>query len=258
MLPGNMVTVRAEAGVGKTAFVLSAVLNLIEQVRPWFVSLEMPATELVMRALCQLAMVDIDAAMLGHIDDAERARLGDAASRHADILSRLDIDDSGSMTTDEFLAKAEHRVKNGVGLIVVDYAQLMSADKKLYPNRVSELEAISASIRAVARKCNVPVLCVVHVNRLGEDHGTSQFEKDAHVRLHLAREVGAEIMTVEVLKNRNGRPGSVEVPTVMRHGTVGRLYPPAWSAMPVAKPLPAITVEAPMDWTEPVRNDEPF
>ena len=61
------------------------------------------------------------------------------------------------MSTDEFLAKAEHRVKGeGVGLIVIDYAQLMSADKKLYPNQVSELEAISKCIRSTARKLSVP------------------------------------------------------------------------------------------------------
>ena len=232
MLPGNVVTVRAEAGVGKTAFVLSAVLNLLPILKTWIVSLEMPAAELVMRALCQIAQVDIDRAMLGHMDEAERERLGRAAIDNADTLSRMTIDDSGGMSTDEFLAKAEHRVKEGVGLIVIDYAQLMSADKKLYPNQVSELEAISKCIRSTARKLSVPILCVVHINKAGEDHGTSQFEKDAHVRLHLSRDKGADMMSVEVLKNRNGRPGREEVPCRMQWGCVGRITPPYWASAP--------------------------
>jgi len=252
MLPGNVVTIRAEAGVGKTAFVLSAIMNLLPVVKPWFVSLEMPADELIMRMLCQLAQVDIDQALLGRIEPDERERMARVASTHADILSRLEIDDSGSMTTDELMAKAEHKVKNGCGIIVVDYAQLMSADKRLYPNQVSELEAVSKCIRGTARKLNVPILCIVHVNKAGEDHGTSQFEKDAHGRLHLTRERGSDSMGVEVLKNRNGRPGSVDVPCVMRWGMVGRTMPPAWCDVQVRSSPKEVPQFAPVD------EDAPF
>jgi replicative DNA helicase len=227
ILPGNVVAIRADPGVGKTAFVLSVVMNLMPRIKPWFVSLEMPADELIKRALCQIAMVDIQSVMVDRMTAQERNRLAQAASNYGDILGTLDIDDSGSMTIDEFAAKAENRVKNGAGLIVVDYAQLMSADRKLYTNKVQELEAISMGIRSTARKLNVPILLIVHVNKQGEDHGTIQFEKDAHVRMHLSRD--ADQMTIDVLKNRNGRPGKITTPCMMRYGIVGRSSPPSWA-----------------------------
>jgi len=103
----------------------------------------------------------------------------------------------------------------------------MSADRKLYTNKVQELEAISMGIRSTARKLNVPILLIVHVNKQGEDHGTIQFEKDAHVRMHLSRD--ADQMTIDVLKNRNGRPGKITTPCMMRYGIVGRSSPPSWA-----------------------------
>lgn len=232
LLPGNVVTIRAAAGVGKTAFVLSAMLNLLPVCKPWFVSLEMPADEVVMRALCQLAGVDMDLAMEGRLSEAQRQAMASAAVTYSDTLDRLGIDDSGSMTIDEFVAKAEHKVKSeGVQMIVIDYAQLMdgAGDRD-----VDKLKSISLGVRGAARKLNVPILLIVHVNRAGQDDGSSQFEKDAHVRLSLAREPHAQVMDVEVLKNRNGRTGTVSTPCYMAHGIVGRHGPPMWVGGPVA------------------------
>lgn len=250
--PGNVVTVSAFSGVGKTAFVLCATLNLIEALKPWVVSLEMPADELITRALCQLAGIDIQDAMEGRLSDSERDRMSRAAIEYQPKLSRIDIDDSGWMSIDVFMAKAEHKVKNeGVGLIVVDYAQLMEADRKTYPNEALQNEAISKGIRATARRLKVPVLLVVHVNRQGEAHGSTQYEKDAHVRLKLDRQPGAPTMTVDVIKNRNGRTGSVETPCDMRFGLIGRS-----SGIPTFNPRPPAS--NPDKFTEPVRDGAPF
>ena len=237
VLPGNMVTIRGAAGSGKTAFLLSVILNLLDQYKMWFVSLEMPATEVMTRALCQLACVDMDRAMVGQISQAERERMAQSASLNAGVLGNLLIDDSGSMNIDVFRAKAEYMVKHqGVGMIFVDYAQLMSGDRKLYKSKVEELEAISSGLRTAARTLNVPVFAVVHVNKEGQDHGTAQFEKDAHVRLHLDR-TGNEAR-IDILKNRNGRISMVDSPCVMQYGMVGRTSPPYWNAIKVqADPL---------------------
>lgn len=243
ILPGNVVTIRAAAGVGKTAFVLSAMLNLLPVRKPWFVSLEMPADEVVMRTLCQVAGVDMDLAMEGRLSEAQRDAMANAAVTHADMLNRLDIDDTGSMTVDEFVAKAEHKVKSeGVGLIVIDYAQLMDG---VGDREVDRLKSISLGVRGAARKLNVPVLMIVHVNRAGQDDGSSQFEKDAHVRLSLAREPHAQVMDVEVLKNRNGRTGTVSTPCHMAHGIVGRHGPPMWVGAPQPVSTYAMGDEAP-------------
>lgn len=235
ILGGNVVTVSAPSGVGKTAFVLSAVLNLMPTIKPWFVSLEMPADELIQRALCQMCFVDIDRALEGKLTDQEKGRMAEAANKYSDVLGLLDIDDSGEMSVESFQAKAEHKVTNeGVGLIAIDYMQLMSA--KGYGNKSDELEAISKGVRAVSRKLNVPILEVVHVNKLGLVHGSSQFEKDAHVRMMLKRDVGNPVMIVEVEKNRNGKVGNMNIPCSMQYGLVGRDGPPHWVTSAPVRP----------------------
>lgn len=253
VLPGNVVTIRGAAGSGKTAFLLSVIMNLLPMRKTWFVSLEMPATEVMTRALCALAKVDIDMALVNQIDEREREAMAQAASQNAGMLSNLIIDDAGTMNVDVFKAKAEHMVKNEkVELIAIDYAQLMDADKKVYPSTVLQLEAISKMIRATARTLNVPILCIVHVNKEGQDHGTIQFEKDAHVRLHLEREKGADMMSIDILKNRNGRVGLVHSPCVMRWGIVGRVTGPNWPVVQARNlPDPNNRIEPQRDETAP-------
>lgn len=262
-LPGNVIAIRGAAGSGKTALLLTVILNHLPNHKTWFVSLEMPASEVMTRALCQLAMQDMDLALIDRLDQRGREAMAQAASEHADILGRLTIDDSGTMNVDVFKAKAEHMVKNeGVTLIAVDYAQLMDADARRFKNKVEELEAISKGIRATARTLNVPILLIVHVNKAGEDHGTAQFEKDAHVRLHLERDPGADTARVDILKNRNGRVAMVDTPCIMRWGIVGRTTPPDWpmTVRPTRRIVSAIDFPDPNNRIEPKRidDDAPF
>ena len=237
ILPGNVVTISAPSGVGKTAFSLCAAINLAPVLRPWIVSLEMPADELITRAKCQFALVDIADAMEDRMSDPERERMA-MASGH-EFFQRVLIHDEGSMTIDEFRARAEHKVRNeGVGLIVVDYAQLMEADRKTYPNEVLQNEAISKGIRATAKSLKVPILLVVHLNRMGEAHGSTQYEKDAHVRIRLSREVGSPTMEVDVIKNRNGSTGKINTPCSLKYGIIGKQATlPTFSAkLPIPDP----------------------
>jgi replicative DNA helicase len=249
ILDGNIVTISAPAGVGKTAFVLSAVLNLMPQRKPWFVSLEMPADELIQRALCQMCFVDIDRALEGRLTEDEKARMAEAANKYSDILGLMDIDDSGSMSIGTFQAKAEHKVNNeGINLIVIDYVQLMSGSGER--NKADEYEAISKGIRSTARKLKVPILEIIHVNREGLAHGSTQFEKDAHVMLMLKREQGHPIMGIEARKNRNGRTGTIDIPVAMQYGLVGRDGPPHW-VNSAAKPFTPPNIQTDMDLDQP-------
>jgi replicative DNA helicase len=230
LLPGNVVTMKGAAGSGKTAFMVSALLNLLPQVRTWIVSLEMNKEELMTRVLCQLAEVDISDALQDRLLHDDKARMAECANAHAEMLDRFRIDPGETMGLDEFKAKAEHMVKrNGCGLIVLDYAQLVDADHKRYPQQVQQLEAISKGVRATARKLNVPILVVVHISKDGTEHGTIQFEKDAHVRLSIEREQGSDMMQVNVLKNRNGVVGAAQLNCAFRFGMVGRTSPPSWA-----------------------------
>lgn len=231
ILPGNIVTIKGEAGSGKTAFMVSAMLNVLPRIKTWVVSLEMNPRELMMRSLCQLAQTDIALALQDRLHPDDKDRLVRAASDNAAMLDRFRIDPAESMGLDEFRAKAEHMVKHsGVGLIVLDYAQLVDADHTLYPKQVQQLEAISKGLRATARKLNTPILVVVHVNKDGAEHGSIQFEKDAHIRLSIEREQGSDKMTVHILKNRNGNTGRATLNCRFACGMVGRTHPPHWTA----------------------------
>lgn len=238
LLPGNVITVKGPASSGKTAFVLSAVLNMLPERSTWMVSLEMHPDEMMTRALCQLAETDIEYALVDRLMGDDKDRMAWCADAHAPMLDRLRIEPVESITLDEFRSKAEHMVKRrGVGLIVLDYAQLVEADHRRYPRQVEQLEAISKGIRATARRLGVPIIVVVHISKDGTEHGTIQFEKDAHVRLSIEREIGSDNMRVSVLKNRNGRVGNVEIPCRMRHGMVGREVPPAWAPSKLKPPF---------------------
>lgn len=230
LLPGNIVTMKGAAGSGKTAFMVSALLNMLPRVRTWIVSLEMNKEELMTRVLCQLAEVDISDALQDRLHSKDKERMAICAGTHAEMLDRFRIDPGETMGLDEFKAKAEHMVKrNGCGLIVLDYAQLVDADHKRYPQQVQQLEAISKGVRATARKLNVPILVVVHISKDGTEHGSIQFEKDAHVRLSIEREQGSDHMQVNVLKNRNGVVGAADLNCRFRFGMVGRTAPPDWA-----------------------------
>lgn len=257
VLPGNVVTVKGEPGAGKTAFVLSAILNLLPRVEVWMVSLEMSPKELMTRALCQLAEVDIADALQGdsrlHADD--KARMAQAANIHAPMLGRLRIEPAESMNLDVFRSRAEHMVKNrGTGLIVLDYAQLVDADPERYRTQVLQLEAVSKTVRAVGRKMEVPVIEVVHISKDGTEHGTKQFEKDAHVRLAIeVNEKGERF--VSVLKNRNGRTAfQLPLTCVMKHGIMGRETPPDWAGSIAPKPFDP-RAGMPNNRTEPAKED---
>lgn len=254
ILPGNVITVKGEPGAGKTAFVLSAVLNLLPQVKVWMVSLEMNPSELMTRALCQLAEVDIDLALQDKLLDQDKERMAMCANNYGDMLDRLRIEPAESMEMDVLRSKGEHMVKRrGIGLIVLDYAQLVDADPKRYPSQVQQLEAVSKTVRAIARKNDVPILEVVHISKDGSEHGTKQFEKDAHARIAISMDAtGARF--VDLLKNRNGQTKfGLPLPCKMRHGMVGRETPPAWAPSHI-KPVDR---RQPDQSSKPDDNDEP-
>lgn len=237
LLPGNIVTIKGPAGSGKTAFMVSALLNVLPQVKTWIVSLEMNKEELTTRILCQLAETDISQALQDRLLPDEMDRMVAANEAFADMLHRFKIDPAETMGLDEFRAKAEHMVRReGTGLIVLDYAQLVEADHKRYPRQVEQLEAISKGIRAIARRLEIPIMVVVHISKDGTEHGSIQFEKDAHVRLSVEREQGSDHMAVNVLKNRNGTVGIANLNCRFRHGMVGRVTPPDWAPSNVTTP----------------------
>ncbi|MCC6395690.1 MAG: replicative DNA helicase [Bacteroidetes bacterium] len=166
----DLIIIAGRPSSGKTAFALSLASNAaLHKSKPTTVgifSLEMSTQQLIMRLLCAEARVDAHAVRTGRLPDEEWTRLSLAAGRLA--KASLFIDDSASLGILELRAKARRlRAEHNVGLIIVDYLQLMQGPKGS-ENREKEISAISRSLKALAKELNVPVIALSQLSRAVE------------------------------------------------------------------------------------------
>jgi replicative DNA helicase len=240
---GNVIVVSADSGVGKTTTVWNGVLNVANKRKVWYVSLEMPASELSMRTACKLARVNLADAFQDRLTDADKERMSFATQDAYAIISQIAIEDSGSMSIEQYAAIAEYKVKNeGVNLIVVDYLQLMTADPKQYRTEYETVTAASKCVRRVARTLNVPTIVVSQLSREGQLRSSNQILQDAHVDLRLSADLQKPgYLQASFKKNRNGPLGTVDVPCELQYGSVGypTMYPHASAPHPDNRTEPA-------------------
>ncbi|MBT8440210.1 MAG: replicative DNA helicase [Gammaproteobacteria bacterium] len=162
----DLIIVAGRPSMGKTTFAMNLAENVaIQGQMPVAVfSLEMPGDQLVMRMLSSLGRIDQHRLRTGKLEDDEWPRLTSAVS----ILSeaRLHIDDSASLTPTEIRARSRRlmREHGQLGLIVIDYLQLMQAPGA-GNNRTEEISVISRSLKALAKELNVPVIALSQLNR---------------------------------------------------------------------------------------------
>jgi replicative DNA helicase len=192
-----------------------------------FVSLEMSGIELADRMLCSLARVNGHRLRNGTISSDDRDRL----IKKANEISQapLFVDDSPSRTVSEIAAAARRikRREESLGLIVVDYLQLIEPDNSRDP-RQEQVAKIARRLKGVARELNVPLLCLSQLNRQAED------SKDHRPKLSHLRESGAIEQDADVVmfvhreeyflrgEEREQRAGEAEVIiSKQRNGPVG-------------------------------------
>ena len=264
----DLIIVAGRPSSGKTAFALSVARNAsMHQEKPTGVgifSLEMSTQQLVMRLMCSEAKVDAHAVRTGQLPEEDWKRLSLAASRLA--RANIFIDDSASIGILELRAKARRlKVERNVGLIVVDYLQLMQGPSDS-EGREKEIAAISRSLKALAKELNIPVIALSQLSRAVEgrnDHRpilsdlreSGAIEQDADVvcfvhrpEMYLPadeRERSADHGTAEIIvgKQRNGPVDDVKLAFVSRHASFENLVM-----------VPTGTVPRP--YNEP--DDEPF
>jgi replicative DNA helicase len=182
----ELVILAARPSMGKTAFAMNIAENVAtKQLSPTlFVSLEMSSIELADRLLCSAARVNGHRLRNGTISNDDRRRLIEMASE----ISRapLYVDDSSSRTVTEIAAAARRiqRRDGHLGLIVIDYLQLIEPDNSRDP-RQEQVARIARRLKGLARELQVPVLCLAQLNRQAEDN------KDHRPRLSHLRESGA-------------------------------------------------------------------
>lgn len=224
--PSNLVIVAARPGQGKTAFALGAAANVaMVSRRPVVVfSMEMGAVELTKRMLASEARVDARKLQTGKLTDADWSRLNGAISHLGE--APLFIDDNPHCTVMEMRAKAR-RIKarfGDLGLVVVDYLQLMSSPRRS-ENRQVEVSELSRGLKILARELDCPVVALSQLNRqleyrqdkrpmLADLRESGSIEQDADVVVFLYRDEAYNpesdqrgVVEVLVSKHRNGPTG---------------------------------------------------
>lgn len=163
--PSDLIIVAGRPSQGKTAFVLSVSRNasVIHNVPVAFFSLEMSAQQLVLRLICAEARVDAHSVRTGRLHDDQWRLLSTRVGKLAQ--SKIFIDDTPGLGILELRAKARRlKAESNIGLVVVDYLQLMHGPKNLQ-SREQEISMISRSLKALAKELNIPVIALSQLNR---------------------------------------------------------------------------------------------
>jgi replicative DNA helicase len=167
--PGNLIIVAARPSMGKSALGLCVAANLaVRYETPVAIfTLEMSKAEITQRLMCSEAKVESQRLRTGKLGPDDWPRLTAACDKLA--RAPLYVDDTGSITMMGIRSKAR-RLKTrepSLGLIIVDYLQLMTSDAS-YENRVQEVSQISRSLKVLARDLNVPILAMSQLSRAVE------------------------------------------------------------------------------------------
>ena len=227
----DLILVGARPGMGKTSFALNIATNVAQQTKKkvCIFSLEMSAEQLVSRILSSEALVDSHELRSGKLSDDSWEKIADASSRLAmcDIL----IDDTSGVTITDI--KAKLRRVNDLGLVVIDYLQLMQSDRRI-DNRVQEVAEISRALKIMAKELSVPIICCAQLSRgpesrtdkkpmLSDLRDSGAIEQDADVVIFLYRneyyktdaapgeDNDGNIAEVIIAKNRHGSTGTVKM-----------------------------------------------
>jgi len=234
--PSNLIVVAARPGAGKTSLALGAAANVAMEARKpvLFFSMEMGTLELTKRLLAGEARVDARRLQTGNIPEADWTRLSHAVGRLAE--APLFIDDNPHCTVMEMRAKSRRtKARHGdLGLVVVDYLQLMTPMAKRAENRQVEVAEISRGLKILARELDCPVMALSQLNRqleyradkrpmLADLRESGSLEQDADVVVFIYRDDiynpdSDQRGTAEIIvsKHRNGPTGTTRLAFVDR------------------------------------------
>lgn len=228
----DLFVIAARPSMGKTAFVLNLAHNVAVQAsQPVLIfSLEMGKEQLVDRMLARESGVDAWALRTGNLSDADFEKIGHAMGTLSE--AKIYIDDTPGITVSDLRTKARRENhQHPLGLIIVDYLQLMSGGNRFSSesNRVQEISEISRGLKGVARELNVPLIALSQLSRsvesrtpphpqLADLRDSGSIEQDADVVAFLYREDyynpdtdKQNIMTVMIKKHRNGPTRNVDL-----------------------------------------------
>ena len=248
-VPDGANFVAADVCVHNTAFALSIAQNVAlrgEGKSVAIFSLEMPAVQLALRMLCSEARVDMNRIRSGQLNERDFERLAMAAGRLAD--APMIIDDEPELTLNELRSKCRRvqAQRGGLGLIVIDYLQLMSGGNSRTgggENRQQEISAISRGLKGLARELEVPVMVLSQLSRaveqrpnhrpmLSDLRESGAIEQDADIVMFIYRDEYYNketdqqgIAEIIIGKQRNGPVGTVKLQFHSAHVRFNDLAP---------------------------------
>jgi replicative DNA helicase len=228
-MPGQLIIVAARPAMGKSAFALNLLTNAAVKSNKAvaYFSLEMSKEELVGRILASEAMVDSQKIRSGKLEDEDWISLTNASGSLSE--TKIILDDTSGFSPIELRAKCRKlKMEYDIGLVVIDYLQLMNASKT-NASRQADISEISRSLKVLAREIGVPIIALSQLSRAPEqrpDHRpmlsdlreSGSIEQDADMVMFLYRDdyynpetEKKNVAEVILAKNRAGQTGTTEL-----------------------------------------------
>jgi len=229
--PGDLIVLAARPSMGKTAFALNIAENVaVQEGLPVVVfSMEMGASQLALRMVGSLGRINQQHLRTGKLADDEWSRLSEAVDKLG--KAPVFIDETPALNSNELRARARRQARQcgRLGLIVVDYLQLMSGSSSGDENRATEIGEISRGLKALAKELKCPVIALSQLNRSVESRNDKRpmmsdlresgaIEQDADVIMFIYRDdyynkESKEPGVAEIIigKQRNGPTGDVKL-----------------------------------------------
>ena len=168
--PNELIIIAARPAMGKTAFALNLATNIAMNTDKTVAlfNMEMSGEQLAMRMLSSVGQIDGYKLKSGKLEHNDWKKFNEAMSRLAE--TKLFIDDTSGMTISEIKAKCRrlYNSEGGLGVIIIDYLQLISGSAKYAGNRQQEVSEISRSLKTLAMELNVPVIALAQLSRTVE------------------------------------------------------------------------------------------
>lgn len=230
---GDLIIVGARPAMGKTTFAQNLAYNIadINKKGVLFFSMEMAASEIIDRMISDVSGVDNWKMRTGNLSDEEFSRIGEALGEMDQIP--IYIDDASSMTVMELRNKARRAMHDHkIGVVIVDYLQLIAGSDRYRGNRVQEVTEISRGLKVLARELEVPVVALAQLSRsvtgredprpvLSDLRESGSIEQDADLVVFLHRPdyykqhdddyEETHITELLIAKHRHGAVGKVEL-----------------------------------------------
>lgn len=228
---GDLVIIGARPAMGKTTLAQNLAYNIadINKKGVLFFSMEMAANEIVDRMISDISGVDNWKMRTGNLSDEEFAKIGDALGEMDEIP--IYIDDTSSMTIIELRNKARRAMHDhDIGIVIIDYLQLISGSDRYAGNRVQEVTEISRGLKILARELDIPVIALAQLSRnvtgrddprpvLSDLRESGSIEQDADLVIFIHRvdyykkpeEEDTNITELLIRKHRHGAIGTVEL-----------------------------------------------